>query len=238
VQAANTLSFSSPEWFSATVLSRQLFGQASIEPARFPDDVQQEMDRCAEIFRAGRGRIEVKWSAALSTVEAVIQGRQCVMSGEQALILQALMDGPMNSGQIAGVTGLSQPTVESNLAVMQKRAAGRIVVANGSGFAINEKVAFKSDSVVRFPSPQTTSPDREKAVVESNAEAIKENRITCAIVQKMKAMKRASIWDLLTSVQKMLTFPIDHHVFIQVLGKLERTRDVEKCGDKYYKYVP
>jgi hypothetical protein len=236
VVAAQATRFDSPS-FSAMILSRQVFGTGSVDDAKFPPDVQGEMDKVADRFIGNEYHKMVLWSSTLSTATVAICGAECIMSGDQVLILMAIRDGKATVREIAEHTNLNRDLVEDNLTVLRKKRAGHIVVARDNRFEINATVTFSGASPIRFPTVAVALAQREKASVEAAIEYIKGNRIDCAIAQKMKIFKQLAVAELFAAVQKGLNFQLDRLVFLNHCKDLETKGVIEKCGEKTYKYL-
>jgi hypothetical protein len=237
--AAQERRFDAPG-FSALILSRQLFGRNSMDAVVFPPAVQAEMDACAAAFIGAQEHIVVFWSSALSTVEVEVAGMPCIMSGDQLLILQAVRDGAATVAEIAAATHINKDTVQDNLTVMQRKEAGEIVEAAGDVYGIREQgdVKFVGPPPIRFPSVGLALAEREKGDVEAHIEHVKNNRIDCAIIQKMKVFKQLTVAELFAVVQKALAFALDQRKFLDRLRDLETKGLLEKIGEKTYKYFP
>ena len=63
-----------------------------------------------------------------------------------------------------------------------------------------------------------------------------QNRIMCAIVEKMKIFKQMKLSELKQTVQKVLQSTVDTTMFMQAIKQLE-DKFIEKSGERSYRYL-
>jgi hypothetical protein len=225
--------------FDALVLSRDMFGKDIMDSAKFPSDIEEVMKACADAFRRGQERMVVVWSAALSTVECLIDQTKCKMAADQFLILQAVLAGNSSVEDISAATGINLESVKDNLMVLQRAEAGKIIESEADVYVINPQYKFKGQEV-QFPGIQAALAEKEKAAVESNVEIARMHSVQCAIVQKLKAFRHLEVLQLYSMVQKSLKFALDTKLFTAQLRELETKGLIEreKNNDKVYNYLP
>ena len=223
--------------FRQMIVSNLAFGVGILEEdAIFPADIQDQMDKCADAFLGDRKNMIVRWSATLTTVHMQINDTECIMSGDQALILLAMSRGLDTAERIAAETGISQETVAKNLVVFQKKRAGHVVVSKDDRFVLNPHVKFDKEPPIHFPASSLASLERDQSRFEGNEEYVMQNRIMCAIVEKMKIFKQMKLSELKQAVQKVLQSSVDTTMFMQAIKQLE-DKFIEKSGERSYRYL-
>ena len=223
--------------FRQMIVSNLAFGVGVLEEdAIFPKEIQDHMDRCANAFVGDRNNMIVRWSATLTTVHMLINDIECIMSGDQALILLSMARGLDTAEKIAAETGITQDTVSNNLVVFQKKRAGHVVLSKDDRFILNPNVKFDKEPPIRFPASSLASLERDQSRIEGNEEYIMQNRIMCAIVEKMKIFKQMKLSELKQTVQKVLQSTVDTTMFMQAIKQLE-DKFIEKSGERSYRYL-
>ena len=223
--------------FRQMIVSNMAFAVGVLEEqAKFPPEIQSLMDQCAETFIGDRKHMLVKWSATLSSAEMKINDTECIMSADQALILLAMSRGIDTVDALVEVTGVSQETVSNNMVVFQKKRSGRIVLAQGDKFVLNPAVKFDKEPPIHFPASSIASLEKDHGRLEGSEEYVLQNRLQCAIVEKMKIFKQLKLSELKQMVQKSLQSSIDTAMFIRVIKQLE-DKFIEKSGERSYRYL-
>lgn len=228
-------------------MSNELFHDDVIYPPDIQDCLNAFKDSFIEEKKPNISKPPIHWSSKLSTVVGTFGNTKCQMTGDQALILLALQNKDKEKYTIDDlneITGIVDDTISDNLAVMATKEAGFIVKAVDDAFIINPDASFdddgtskKKDKMIVFPSISSVIAQKEKVADESRIEEVKNNRIMCSIVAKMKAFKILSLSELFAKVKRDIGFEPSPEKFSSVVNSLVDKVILERINDKQLKYT-